>query len=95
MYGVFATFVQPPIGKVGLGYAMAMANIYPSATVLFPSFQGKGPIPMMQLIRNMLDYNPHNRPSAIDVQHLLNTHKSILDTSAQQVAFHPTFLPSW
>ena len=45
MYGVFATFVQPPIGKVGLGYAMAMANIYPSATVLFPSFEGQGPIP--------------------------------------------------
>ena len=93
MYGVFATYPLP-IGKVGLGYAMAKIN--PNATELFASFQGPFLMAMMQLIRNMLDYNPHNRPSASCVKKKveyiycahINQFKIRPPISAQQ---HPKF----
>ena len=62
MYGVYLSYQQH--GKVGLGYAMAQIN--PNDVVLFPShFQGSNA--MMRLIQNMLSYNPHQRPTASEV----------------------------
>ena len=62
MYGVYLTYQQH--GKVGLGYAMAQIN--PAAKVIFPSsFQGS--TAMMRLIESMLNYNPHSRPTASEV----------------------------
>ena len=62
MYGVYLSYQQH--GKVGLGYAMA--KIHPNAVALFPPhFQGSNA--MMQLIQNMLNYDPHQRPTASEV----------------------------
>ena len=62
MYGVYLSYQQ--YGKVGLGYAMAQIN--PNAVALFPPhFQGSNA--MMRLIQNMLSYDPHQRPTASEV----------------------------
>lgn len=72
MYGVYLTYQLH--GKVGLGYAMA--QIDPRAAVIFPSsFQGSNA--MMRLIRSMLSYNRHNRPTASEVN---DTAKNIRDS---------------
>ena len=63
MYGVYLSYQQ--YGKVGLGYAMAQIN--PKAEVLFPSsFQESNA--MMRLIKDMLRYDPHDRPTASEVK---------------------------
>ena len=66
-YGVFVTI--PSLGKFGLGYAMAKFG--QSIQVQFPShFQGCKP--MKRLIKNMLSYDPHERPTAAEVERCVN-----------------------
>jgi serine/threonine protein kinase len=65
MYGVFLTCSYPNV-KVGLGYAMAAIN--PNAKVSLPASLSGWSIPMLQLIGNMMNYHPHNRPSASQVK---------------------------
>ena len=71
MYGVYLSYQQH--GKVGLGYAMAQIN--PNAAALFPShFQGSNA--MMRLIQNMLSYDPHHRPTASEVNNIVENIRS-------------------
>ena len=65
MYGVFLSYPLPN-GKVGLGYAMAVID--PNAKVLFPPSVLQDYVSMTKLIGNMLEYHPHNRPSASQVK---------------------------
>ena len=66
-YGAFVSV--PSFGKFRLGYAMAKFN--PSLEVQFPSnFQRSKPI--KQLIKNMLCYDSHERPTAAEVEGRVN-----------------------
>ena len=63
MYGVFAKHLRHE--KVGLGYAMAHMGENAKEKPLQISFQGSESLKC--LIRSMLDYDTHNRPSATEV----------------------------
>ena len=63
MYGVFAKHLRHE--KVGLGYAMAHMGENAKEKPLQISFQGSESLKC--LIRSMLDYATHNRPSATEV----------------------------
>lgn len=74
MYGVFVNSTQ---GKVGLGYAMAYIN---NRAVVQLSDDFKGSNSMKQVIQNMLEFNPHNRPSAKVVYGWVENIRSSLPT---------------
>lgn len=69
MYGVFAQKIHSSSSrKLGLGYVMATIN--PNAKAEFSDQVSKHYVnaSLTKLIANMLDYHPHNRPSAIQVK---------------------------
>lgn len=59
----YGTFVNTHMGTIGLGFALA--TVSPSINITFVSSQAFGSLQM--LIRQTLNYDPHNRPSAQQV----------------------------
>ena len=79
MYGVFT---DTPLGKMGLGRAMAFVDAHMKVQFT-TSFRGSNS--MKRVIEDMLEFDPHNRPSANEVyERLLNIKSSIKVVSVQQ-----------